>query len=178
MLIIRPIHLREAKEYVKQYHRHNIPPVGGKFAVACMDDERLCGVAVCGRPVSRVLDNGQTLEIYRCCTDGTRNACSKLYGACKQIAFRMGYSKVVTYTLISEQGSSLRAAGFDYEGEAGKPFWTGERRRNYKIAPAEKKNRWTSIKQGRQPHDSNTTGNTTGGKPGTRGGGHRAHDAE
>lgn len=48
MLVIRPCHIREAREYVKEHHRHNIPPVGGKFAVACYDGERLCGVAICG----------------------------------------------------------------------------------------------------------------------------------
>ena len=81
-LDIRPIHLKSAREYVGAHHRHNIPPVGGKFAIACYTDGRICGVAICGRPVSRALDDGGTLEIYRNCTDGTRNACSKLYGAC------------------------------------------------------------------------------------------------
>ncbi len=53
MLEIRPCHIREARDYVKEHHRHNIPPVGGKFAVACYDGDRLCGVAIAGRPVSR-----------------------------------------------------------------------------------------------------------------------------
>src|SRR5574344_808265 len=105
MLSIRPIHLREAKEFVRQYHRHNIPPVGGKFAVACYDDDRLCGVAMCGRPVARYSDDGFTLEIYRNCTDGTYNACSKLYGACIRVARGMGYKKAITYTLESENGA-------------------------------------------------------------------------
>ena len=81
-LNIKPCHLRAARDYVSRYHRHSIPPVGGKFAVACYDGDRLCGVAICGRPVARYLDDGLTLEILRCCTDGTGNACSKLYGAC------------------------------------------------------------------------------------------------
>lgn len=45
-------------------------PVGGKFAVACYDGDRLCGVAICGRPVGRYLYDGLTLEILHCCTDG------------------------------------------------------------------------------------------------------------
>lgn len=89
-LNIKPCHLRTAREYVGRYHRHSIPPVGGKFAVACYDGDRLCGVAICGRPVARCLDDGLTLEILRCCTDGTGNACSKLYGACCRIGFVMG----------------------------------------------------------------------------------------
>ncbi len=79
MLRIKPIHIKQANEFIKQYHRHNIPTVGGKFAVACYDGERLCGVAICGRPTARNADDGETFEIYRNCIDGTRNACSKLY---------------------------------------------------------------------------------------------------
>ena len=119
MLQIRPITLREANVYVAQHHRHNLPTNGHKFSVACYDGDRLCGVAITGRPVSRKLDDGLTLEIMRVCTDGTRNACSILYGACSRCAKEMGYKRVVTYTLISEPGSSLRAAGFKNCGEAG-----------------------------------------------------------
>lgn len=143
MLSIRPIHLKDAKEFVRLYHRHNIPPVGGKFAIACYDDDRLCGVAICGRPIARHFDNGITLEIYRNCTDGTYNACSKLYGACCRIAKNMGYQKIITYTLAKENGASLRASNFVNEGEAGGVAWTGVRRRNYYISPEEMKNRWT-----------------------------------
>lgn len=141
-LFIRPIHLKEAKEFVKKHHRHNIPPVGGKFAIACYDGSNLCGVAICGRPTARRSDNGRTLEIYRNCTDGTRNACSKLYGVCCRIAKAMGYERVVTYTLESERGASLRAANFNFEGTAGGLAWTGARHRNYYISPEEMKNRW------------------------------------
>lgn len=143
MLKIRPISIKEAQDFVKQYHRHNLPPVGGKFAVACHDEAgRLCGVAICGRPTARRSDNGTTLEIYRNCTDGTRNACSKLYGACLRIAKHMGYRRVVTYSLESENGASLRASNFILEGTAGGLFWTGERHRSYYVSPEEMKNRW------------------------------------
>lgn len=131
MLEIRPTHLKPAREFVGKYHRHNIPPVGGKFAISCFEGERLCGVAICGRPTARKLDDGATLEIYRNCTDGTRNACTKLYGACVRIARDMGYKKVITYTLESENGASLRAANFTFAGSAGGIAWTGTRRRDY-----------------------------------------------
>ena len=142
MLEIRPIHLAPAKEYVKDYHRHNIPPVGGKFALGCYDDGRLCGVVICGRPTARRSDDGRTLEIYRNCTDGTVNACSKLYGAACKVAKDMGYKRVITYTLASENGASLKASNFIHEGEAGGVAWTGVRRRNYYVSPEEMKNRW------------------------------------
>lgn len=141
-LYIKPIHLSEAKDFVRRYHRHNIPPVSGKFAVACYDEDRLCGVAICGRPVARRLDNGETLEIYRNCTDGTRNACSKLYGASIRVARAMGYRKVITYTLASEDGASVKAANFVCVGDAGGTEWTGSRKREYYVAPAEMKRRW------------------------------------
>lgn len=141
-LQIWPIHLKAAGEFVKKYHRHNVPPVGGKFAVACYCGSSLCGVAICGRPVSRYLDDGKTLEIYRNCTDGTRNACSKLYGACIRIAREMGYRKVITYTLEHENGASLKASNFNLSGSAGGTEWTGSRKRSYYVSPKELKNRW------------------------------------
>ena len=145
MLIIKPIHLAAAQTFVKKYHRHNIPPVGGKFAVSCYDGDRMCGVAICGRPVARHLDDGETLEIYRNCTDGTRNVCSKLYGACQRIARDMGYKRVITYTLESETGASLRAANFKSCGNAGGKEWTGSRKRDYYVAPQEIKIKWLHL---------------------------------
>ena len=146
-LNIKPCHLRAARDYVSRYHRHSIPPVGGKFAVACYDGDRLCGVAICGRPVARYLDDGLTLEILRCCTDGTYNACSKLYGACCHIGFDMGYDRIVTYTLASETGASLRASGFVFDGIAGGQM----RRRDYYVAPTELKHRWMKRRAGERP---------------------------
>ena len=142
MLQIRPIHLRQAKEYVAQYHRHNIPPVGGKFAISCWDDGRLCGTAICGRPVSRQMDDGATLEIYRCCTDGTRNACSMLYSAVWRAARAMGYKRLVTYILDTENGASLRATGWKCVGQAGGLRWTGKRRPEVDLYPAQMKIRF------------------------------------
>ena len=150
-LNIKPCHLRAARDYVGRYHRHSIPPVGGKFAVACYDGDRLCGVAICGRPVARYLDDGLPLEILRCCTDGTDNACSKLYGACCRIGFDMGYDRIITYTLASETGASLRAAGFTFDGIAGGQVWTGQRHRDYYVAPAERKHRWMKRRVGVTP---------------------------
>jgi hypothetical protein len=102
-----PIHLREANQFVADHRRHNLPTVGGKFAVGAADDEgKLVGVAVAGRPVARHLDDGKTLEVLRVCTDGTPNACSFLYARCATIARLMGYERVITYTLASEGGAT------------------------------------------------------------------------
>lgn len=137
---IRPITFRQASEYINTHHRHHRATVGHKFSVGLYDKNKLVGVAVCGRPVSRYLDDGTVCEINRCCTDGTRNACSMLYGACCRIAKEMGYKKIITYTLMSELGTSLKASGFKLDAEnAGGKMWTGHRRGT---GPAEMKKRW------------------------------------
>ena len=109
---IVPITLKTAKEFVMAHHRHNRPPVGHKFSVGLESDGVLIGVAVAGRPVARMLDDGLTLEVTRTCTDGTQNANSMLYGAVWRAAKAMGYRRVITYTQGEESGASLRAVGW------------------------------------------------------------------
>jgi hypothetical protein len=119
MLRIVPLDLDEANAVIEQWHRHHKPVPGQKFAVGVMDGDRICGAAIVSRPVARKIDRQRILEITRVCTDGTRNACSMLYGACRKAALAMGYQHVITYTLPEEGGASLRAAGFRFDGEAG-----------------------------------------------------------
>ena len=138
---IRPISFSIAKEYINNHHRHHKAPQGHKFSIGLFDDEVMVGVACVGRPVSRYLDDGLTCEITRLCTDGTNNACSMLYGACARIAKEMGYKKIITYILKSENGASLKASNFVCDGEAGGMHWTGCRNKNQEI-PAELKTRW------------------------------------
>ena len=148
LLNIRPCSLREANEFVSKFHRHHKPTAGHKFSIKCVDDTgNVVGVAICGRPVSRYLDDGNTLEINRLCTDGTRNACSKLYGACAKIARAMGYKKIITYILESESGISLKASGFLCEGIAGGEIWTGKRSGRDNGVPREHKTRWSKTFQ-------------------------------
>jgi len=111
-LRVRPMTCKAAALHVAKNHRHSRGTTGGLFAAAVYDGGRLAGVAICAKPVARMLDDGLTVEITRVCTDGTRNACSKLYGALCRAAAAIGYEKAVTYTLADEPGDSLRAAGF------------------------------------------------------------------
>lgn len=139
---IIPISLKIANEYVTAYHRHHKAVRGCKFCIALADENNeIVGVAICGRPVSRYLEDGKTLEINRLCTDGYRNACSRLYGACARIAKEMGYKKIITYILESENGASLKASNFVCEGVAGGKIWTGTRHRDNGV-PQEMKTRW------------------------------------
>lgn len=116
---LRPISVKHASAFVAEHHRHHGAPQGAKFALAAWHAERLVGVVMVGRPVSRMLDDGRTAEVIRVATDGTRNACSFLYGAAKRAAQAMGYRKVVTYTLPAESGASLRAVGWSRMGLTG-----------------------------------------------------------
>lgn len=112
-LCLRPITLKAAREYVRQNHRHHPNTVGGLFALAAERDGGLVGVVIVGRPVARGLCDGATAEVTRCCTDGSRNVCSFLYGAARRAAQALGYRKLVTYTLEEEIGTSLAASGFE-----------------------------------------------------------------
>lgn len=141
-LTITPISLREANAFVAQHHRHHKPVQGAKFAVAAAEGDAVRGVAIIGRPVSRVLDDGWTLEVNRCCTDGTRNACSMLYSAAWRAARAMGYRRLITYTLPEEGGTSLKAAGWKLLGAAGGGSWNTPSRPRVDTAPTQKKLRW------------------------------------
>lgn len=114
MFTIRHIELAEANAYVTEYHRHHKAVRGHRFSLACYVDGHLCGVAIVGRPRSRRIDQHTTVEVLRLCTDGTKNACSKLYGACGRAAKSLGYDRMITYILENEDGASLRASGFSY----------------------------------------------------------------
>ena len=147
VLEIVPITLRKANEFVTQYHRHHKASIGHKFSIGVNDNGKLVGVCICGRPVSRYLDDGKTLEVNRLCTDGTKNACSILYGAAFRAAIAMGYKKVITYILESEPGTSLKAAGYKCEGKAGGLEWNGRSKpKNENQYPHEMKTRWVREK--------------------------------
>lgn len=121
---IVPCELDEANAFVAQTHRHHRPVIGHKFSIALAECEKVVGVAIVGRPVARMLNDGFTLEVTRLATDGTKNACSKLYAAAWRTAREMGYKRLVTYILDTESGTSLRAAGWRCVGQAGGGSWS------------------------------------------------------
>lgn len=141
-LAIVPCDIDEARAFVDQYHRHHKAPLSGKFAVAVADAEKVRGVAIAGRPVARALQDGWTIEITRVCTDGTRNACSMLYGACRRVAIALGYKRVITYTLATEGGASLRAAGFRVVADVRGRSWSCPSRPRVDKHPLQNKLRW------------------------------------
>ncbi len=137
-----PMTLAEANAFILKHHRHHKPVPGCKFAIGVSDGEKVVGIALVGRPVARHLDDGWTLEVNRTCTDGTKNANSKLYGAAWRTARALGYKRLITYTLPEEGGASLRAAGWKCVGLAGGGTWNCQSRPRVDTHPTQKKFKW------------------------------------
>jgi hypothetical protein len=142
---LRPITLATANEFVNRLHRHHKAAVGHKFSIGVEDDtENLIGVVIVGRPVARNSDNGWTAEVARLCTDGSRNACSILYAAAARASAAMGYTKIQTFILEDECGTSLKASGWTFDGVTSGGAWnglaSGKPRRN--DFPLCRKQRW------------------------------------
>jgi hypothetical protein len=143
-----PISISEANKFVANFHRHNKPVQGAKFAIGASDGDKLIGVAIVGRPVSRHLDDGETAEVTRCCVldDAPKGACSFLYSRCWRVWAAMGGSRLITYTLQSESGASLRGAGWKIVGQTpgfseGKG-WTTRPGREWQPVVGQSKFRW------------------------------------
>ena len=141
-----PIKLSEANAFVKRYHRHHKPTVGHICSVAVAEGDKVVGVAIVGRPVARRLDNGLRAEVLRCCTDGTKNACSMLYAAAWRAVRALGYKEIGTYILDTEPGTSLKAAGWKCLGKCGGGSWDCKSRPRVNKHPEQLKIRWVTQK--------------------------------
>ena len=120
-----PMELKEVQDYINENHRHHRASNRDKFRIGLQDTNgNIGGVVQVGRPVARYLDDGLTLEVLRLCTDGTKDACSFLYSRCARIAKELGYRRIITYILETENGASLRASGWICEdSECGGKTW-------------------------------------------------------
>lgn len=142
-LQIVPCELSDANAFVAKHHRHHGKVVGHRFSIGVTDDSaELRGVAIIGRPVSRRLDDGWTLEVTRLATDGCQHACSALYAAAWRAARAMGYRKLVTYILATEPGTSLKAAGWKLVGSTPGRSWSVPSRPRIDKHPLQPKLRW------------------------------------
>ena len=149
-----PLTLKESNDFVTAHHSHNKKVQGYKFAIGALFKNKLVGVAIAGRPVSATLDNKKTIELLRSCVldDAPKNTNSFLYGRVWRIAVAMGYEKMVTYTLMKEQGSACKAIGMKIVGQtrdsskawAAKKKQDGIERENQAVYH-EKKYRWELI---------------------------------
>ena len=140
-----PLELKQANEFVSMYHRHHDAVYRDKFRLGAMLDGKLVGVVQVGRPVSRGLDDGRTVEVVRLCTNGAYNVCSFLYSRAARIAREMGYSKIITYILESESGISLKSAGWTFDGMTRGGSWSCPSRPRKTTAPTVPKARYVKI---------------------------------
>lgn len=143
MLEIFPIRQKAAKLWVNQTHRHLSAPRGDLFRTSLLNAGEVCAVGIAGRPC-RMLDDGRTVEISRISSVAppTVNACTRLYSRLVKAGRALGYIRFISYTLPSEPGTSLRAAGFEFAGVSnGGEFDRPSRRRN-PVQQSGPKNRW------------------------------------
>jgi hypothetical protein len=145
-LKVVPLTLKQANEFVKEHHRHHKPVVGHRFSLGCEEDGKLVGVAVVGRPVAREIEQYRVAEVTRLATNGTKNACSKLYSACARVAYEMGFDKIQTYILETEPGTSLKSSGWEMESETAGGNWNHSWRKGRREdQPMCKKQRWGKV---------------------------------
>lgn len=145
-LRVRQCEFSEARAFIEARHRHNRRIVGHRFSVAVENESGVvCGVAVAGRPVAPKTNKRTTIEVLRLCTDGTPNACSFLYGRCAAVGRLLGYKRIQTFTLPTESGASLRAAGWTCEGltDSAAGGWDSRPGRNTAAHPQGPKLRWS-----------------------------------
>lgn len=142
-LHIVPCELDEANAFIARHHRHHDPATGHRFSIAVADDQdEIRGVAIVGRPNGRLSDNGFTAEVTRLATDGHPNACSALYAAAWRACRAMGYLRLITYTLNTEPGTSLEAAGWKLVAETRGGSWSRRGRPRVDKHPLQRKLLW------------------------------------
>lgn len=141
---LQPLSITEAKRFIGEHHRHHPPPLSGLFAIGLNDGAAVVAVAVVGRPVARLNQDGYTAEVTRLCTNGTPHAASKLYAACWRAARAMGYRRLITYTLAREPGTSLRAAGWRELHRVKGRSWDTPSRPRVDKHPIEDKTLWAA----------------------------------
>lgn len=148
MLEATPLELKAANEFVASLHRHHDPVHRDKFRIGASDNGRLVGVVQVGRPVSRMLDDGKTVEVVRLCTDGTKDVCSFLYSRAARIAKEMGYERIITYILCTESGASLRACGWAEDWTTSGGHWSRPSRKRTTTSPIIPKKRYVKYLKG------------------------------
>ena len=147
-LELRDISLVEAKAFIGEHHRHNAPPVSWRWGHAVYNGHELIAVAMVGRPVARMIDASKVVEVNRLCVNHeldselTWKACSMLYTAAAKEAERRGFEKVITYTLETEAGTSLRYARWKPEHTTRAQSWNRGARKRTDKAPTCRKIRW------------------------------------
>lgn len=144
-LSIVPLELRELNELVVKWHRHHKKVQGHRFSIGVVNElGELVGGCSVGRPVARMTNSKEVLEVTRLVTNGTPNACSALYSAACRVGREMGYKRIQTFILDVESGTSLRGAGWQKDDwNSGGGSWTRKDRQRREDQPQSPKGRWS-----------------------------------
>jgi hypothetical protein len=142
---IRPLELKDLNALVAQMHRHHKPVRGHRFSIGLEHEGKLIGGISVGRPVARLTDQRRVLEVTRLVTNGTANACSQLYGAAARVGKELGYERIQTFILGVEPGTSLRAAGWTFDGESNGGDWAGRGKNPRQDQPQGIKHRYSKV---------------------------------
>lgn len=147
MLTIVPLTLKQANSYVAEFHRHHKPVQGHRFSIGVQDETgTLVGAAIVGRPVARNTPQYEVAEVVRLVTNGTKNACSKLYSSCARICKEMGFTKIQTFILDNEPGTSLLASGWNFDRMSGGGDWNRPSRNGRRVdQPLQEKQLWCKV---------------------------------
>ena len=141
-----PLTLKDANKFVKEFHRHNKDCRGHRFSIGAIYKDELVGVAIIGRPIARKLDQKLIAEVLRNCVkpDAPKGTCSFLYSKAIQVWQVLGGKKVITYTLETEKGSSLKAVSFKNVSKTPvfKYGWTNRKNRILPETQKLRKVRW------------------------------------
>lgn len=141
-LQVVPCTIADACAFIAQHHRHHKPPVSALFAVAVADEQNAVrGVLTVGRPVARK-EQAWTAEVTRCATDGCPNAPSALYAAAWRACRSLGWRRLITFTLDTEPGTSLVAAGARLIGETTGRSWSQPSRPRVDKHPLQRRFKW------------------------------------
>lgn len=132
-ILIAPLTIKAANAYIEAHHRHHKRVQGHRFSLGAsitgsLGDQVTVGVCVVGRPVARAVNQQFVAEVTRLCTQGHPHVCSKLYAAAARACKAMGFWRIQTYTLASEPGTSLVAAGWSKDGDVRGRGWSCESR--------------------------------------------------
>ncbi len=103
---LQPIKYKEACDYIKKHNSQYVPSQGWTFGIAVNDGEKIVGVIAVGKPAAQYKNDGLTLEVTHCCTDGTKGVNSMLYASALRATTAMGYKQLITYTIISKSGEA------------------------------------------------------------------------
>lgn len=148
---IRPIEFAVAQAFVAEHHVHNQAPIGWRYGAGIWNGSTLIGVVMVGRPVARSFDSSQVVEVNRLCVRRdvpsafVWNASSMAYGWAAREAKRRGFSRIITYTLEAEAGTTLRAAGWVPESRSRGGLWDSPSRPRGVAAPTCPKVRWGKV---------------------------------